>query len=103
MDINYFISEKELIKVLMFGFAAILGMTYAYVSKWANSDDLSISLSKYLFGDKRAVVRALSTLGVLCVGAGGLSYLDTLSGFNIFVAGAGIGFLVPGRLENGKI
>jgi hypothetical protein len=85
----------ELIKVGMFGFAAILGMVYAYVSKWANSTDYSITLGKYLFGDTRAVVKALSTLGVLCVGAGGLSYLDTLTGFNIWVAGAGIGYLVP--------
>jgi hypothetical protein len=96
------IAEAELIKVAMFGFAAILGMLYAYINKWANSTDYSITLGKYLFGDKRAVVRALSTLGVLCVGAGGLSYLDTLSGFNIWVAGAGIGYLVPGRLENAK-
>ena len=90
----------ELIKVAMFGFAAILGMLYAYISKWANSTDYSITLGKYLFGDKRAVVKALSTLGVLCVGAGGLDYLDTLNGFNIFVAGCGIGYLVPGRIEN---
>ncbi len=89
------IAEAELIKVAMFGFAAILGMLYAYINKWANSTGYSITLGKYLFGDKRAVVRALSTLGVLCVGAGGLSYLDTLSGFNIWVAGAGIGYLVP--------
>lgn len=95
LDINYFIGQTELIKVCMFGFAAILGMLYAYISKWANSSDLTVSLSRYLFGDKRAVVRALSTLGILCVGAGGLSYLDTLSGFNIFVAGAGVGYLVP--------
>ncbi len=79
----------------MFGFAAILGMLYAYVSKWANSTDYSITLGKYLFGDKRAVVKALSTLGVLCIGAGGLDYLDSLNGFNIWVAGAGIGYLVP--------
>jgi hypothetical protein len=85
----------ELVKVGMFGFAAILGMLYAYVNKWANSTDYSITLGKYLFGDTRAVVKALSTLGVLCVGAGGLSYLDTLTGFNIWVAGAGIGYLVP--------
>ena len=90
----------ELIKVGMFGFAAILGMLYAYISKWANSTDYSITLGKYLFGDKRAMVKALSTLGVLCIGAGGLSYLDTLTGFNIWVAGAGIGYLVPGRMEN---
>ena len=100
LDINYFIGQTELIKVCMFGFAAILGMLYAYINKWANSTDYSITLSKYLFGDKRAVVRALSTLGVLCVGAGGLSYLDTLTGFNIFVAGAGMGYLVPGRLDH---
>jgi hypothetical protein len=100
MDINYFIDQKELIKICMFGFAAILGMLYAYVSKWANSIDYSITLGKYLFGDKRAVVKALSTLGVLCVGAGGLSYLDTLTGFNIFVADAGIGYLVPGRMPD---
>lgn len=101
IELNQVIDQKKLIKVLMFGFAAILGMIYAYVSKWANSTDYSITLGKYLFGDKRAVVRALSTLGVLCVGAGGLSYLDTLTGFNIFVAGCGIGYLVPGRLEHG--
>ena len=101
MNINDLIGTQEMIKVGMFGFAAILGMLYAYISKWANSTDYSITLSKYLFGDKRAVVRALSTLGILCVGAGGLSYLDTLTGFNIFVAGAGIGYLVPGRLDHG--
>lgn len=99
MNINDLIGTQEMIKVGMFGFAAILGMLYAYINKWANSTDYSISLSKYLFGDKRAVVRALSTLGVLCVGAGGLSYLDTLTGFNIFVAGAGIGYLVPGSVD----
>lgn len=96
-----FIDTPEMIKVGMFGFAAILGMLYAYVSKWANSTDYSITLGAYLFNDKRAVVRALTMLGVLCVGAGGLSYLDTLTGFNIFVAGAGIGYLVPGRLSHG--
>lgn len=95
------INTPEMIKVAMFGFAAILGMLYAYISKWANSDDYGVSLMMYLFGDQRAVVRALSTLGVLCVGAGGMDYLDTLSGFNIFVAGAGIGYLVPGRIEHG--
>ncbi len=99
--INTFIDQTELIKVCMFGFAAVLGMLYAYVSKWANSTDYSITLGKYLFGDTRAVVRSLTTLCVLCIGAGGLDYLDTLNGFNIFVAGAGIGYLVPGRLDHG--
>lgn len=93
--ITTFIDQAELIKICMFGFSAILGMLYAYVSKWANSTDYSITLCNYLFGDKRAIVKAFSTLIILCVGAGGLNYLDTLNGFNIWVAGLGIGYLVP--------
>lgn len=96
---NEYIDTQEAIKTAMFGFAAILGMLYAYISKWANSKDYSMTLGMYLFGDKKAVVKALTTLGVLCIGAGGLDYLDTLTGFNIFVAGAGIGYLVPKTVE----
>ena len=102
MNIADYIDSAEAIKVFMFGFAALLGMLYAYVNKWSSSKDYSVTLGMYLFGDKKAVVKALTTLGVLCVGAGGLDYLDTLTGFNIFVAGAGIGFLVPQTVEQNK-
>ena len=85
----------ELIKVGAFGFAAFLGMAYAYTKKWAKLEDSSIGWWKYMFGDIRKTFHAFSTLGILCVGAGGMNYLDTLAGFDIFVAGAGIGYLVP--------
>ena len=100
MNIVDYIDTAEAIKVFMFGFAALLGMLYAYVNKWSSSKDYSVTLGMYLFGDKKAVVKALTTLGVLCVGAGGLDYLDTLTGFNIFVAGASIGFLVPKTVDD---
>jgi len=96
---NEYIDTQEAIKIAMFAFAAIQGMLFAYTNKWANSKDYSVTLGMYLFGDKKAVVKALTTLGVLCIGAGGLDYLDTLSGFNIFVAGASIGYLVPQTVE----
>ncbi|PSJ15864.1 hypothetical protein C7H79_16715 [Nitrosomonas supralitoralis] len=96
------ISEGEAIRLFMFAFASILGMLFAYVNRWANSDSKE-TLKSYLFGDPKAVVKAFSTLFMLWAGAGGLSYLDTLTGFNIFLAGAGIGYLVPQTVEKREV
>lgn len=96
--IDLLLGREDAAKLLMFASASILGMLLVYVNKWANSDSKS-SLASYLFGDHKAVVKAFSTLFMLWAGAGGLSYLDTLTGFNILLAGAGIGYLVPQTAE----
>lgn len=103
--INLLIEKDEAIRLCMFAFASILGMLFAYVNKWAHGDSKS-SLGSYLFGDPKAVVKAFSTLFMLWAGAGGMSYLDTLTEFNIFLAGAGIGYLVPqtaDKKESGNV
>lgn len=100
--ISEYIDTVQAIKIGMFGFAGLIGMLFAYVNRWANSDSTA-TLRSYLFGNPKAVVKAISTLVILCIGAGGLAYLDTLSGFNIFVAGAGIGFLVPKTVDQRRI
>ena len=46
-----------------------------------------------------AISPQLTTFVAMCVGAGGLSYLDTLSINQIIIAGAGIGLLVPQTVE----
>lgn len=90
-----------MVKSMTFAFSALLGMIYAYYRKWSESD-LMISVWTYMFGNPHAIGRALTTLIALCVGAGGLDYLEPLSLNQIFLAGAGIGLLVPQTVENRK-
>lgn len=96
--LDLLVDKESAVRIGMFAIASIVGMLFAYVNRWANGDSQA-SLTSYLFGDKKAIVKAYSTLFMLWAGAGGLSYLDTLTGFNILLAGAGIGYLVPQTLE----
>lgn len=88
----------DIVRIGLFALSGLLGMLFAYYRSWAWGDK-TIDLWVYMFGDSHAVGRALTTLAAMCAGAGGLSYLDTLTTQQIVIAGLGIGLLVP---ENAK-
>lgn len=87
-------------KMMLFAGSGIIGMLFSYYRRWS-WDHGDVSLFSYLFGDWHAVGRAVTTLILLCAGAGGLSYLQTLSFDQIVVAGFGLGLIVPDK-ANGK-
>jgi hypothetical protein len=88
------IAEAELIKVAMFGFAAILGMASAYTMKWSQEAYKTTGWFRYMCNPPE-IGKALVTLFTMCMAAGGLDYLESLRGIHILIAGAGIGYLVP--------
>ena len=88
-----------LVKAGLFVLAGLNGMLFAYYRKWSY-DEGAQSLRGYMFGDFHAVGRAITTLLAMCVGAGGLSYLDVMTTTQILIAGAGIGLLVPENVKN---
>lgn len=92
------ISLRDIIKFLLFGFAAFIGMFIAYIVEYSKVSR-TIGLWEYLTGNKQAKWRALVALGTYCIGAGSLDYLDTLEGMKLLIAGAGIGFLVPQKTQ----
>ncbi len=97
--INTFIDETELIKICMFGTASILGAIAAYTIKWADGPYKTISWSSYMWNPP-VIAKSLITIWTLCLGAGGIDYLDSLRGIHVFISGAGVGYLVPGKVEN---
>ena len=85
---------KELIRVLMFGFAAFLGIVAAYTMRWSEDAYKTTTWFRYMYNPP-AAGRAIVTLFTMCLAAGGLDYLESLRGIHILIAGAGIGYLVP--------
>ena len=92
--ISEVIDQNELIRISMFGFAAILGMGAAYTIRWSEGAYKTTLWVHYMF-DPPGMARAFVTLFTLCLAAGGLDYLESLRGIHILIAGAGIGYLVP--------
>ena len=99
--IENYIDIAEAVKIILFVASGLFGMSFAYCRKWAHTDT-GAGLFMYMFGDERATMRAITTFVAMCVGAGGLSYLDTLTINQIIIAGAGIGLLVPQTVEQNK-
>ena len=99
--IENYIDIAEAVKIILFVASGLFGMSFAYCRKWAHTDT-GAGLFMYMFGDERATMRVITTFVAMCVGAGGLSYLDTLTINQIIIAGAGIGLLVPQTLEQSK-
>lgn len=87
--------KEEAIRIGLFVASSVIGMLFAYYRKWSFEMPGGIGLFRYIFGDPHAIGRALTTLTAMCVGAGGLSYLDSLTASQILIAGASIGLLVP--------
>ena len=76
--IENYIDIAEAVKIILFVASGLFGMSFAYCRKWAHTDT-GAGLFMYMFGDERATMRAITTFVAMCVGAGGLSYLDTLT------------------------
>jgi hypothetical protein len=89
-------------KMIMFAMSGLIGMLFSYYRRWSWLSE-KVSLFSYLFGDWHAVGRALTTLILLCAGAGGLAYLQTLSIEQIIIAGFGLGLVVPDKVENAGV
>ena len=90
----------ELHPVLSFSGAGVLGMTFAYFRIWSYEHE-DKTLAQFFFGDLHAIGRAVTTLGLLVAGAGGLDYLSAMSQHQIIVAGFSLGLIVPERVKNG--
>ena len=88
--------------MVIFAGSALAGMGFAYYRKWS-WEALDINFSTYAFGDKHALGRAVTTLGVLLAAAGSLDYLSSMTVNQLLVAGAGIGFMVPNNVEAEKL
>lgn len=101
MNITDYIDTSEAIKFGMFVLAGITGMIYAYYRKWS-FEMANVGLIAYMFGDAHATGRALTTFLAMCAGAGGLSYLDTLTTSQIVIAGGAIGLMVPQTVDKQK-
>ncbi|MBY0475398.1 MAG: hypothetical protein K2Q13_10125 [Nitrosomonas sp.] len=96
--IDLFVDKESAARFSLFAASSIIGMLFAYINRWAEGDSKA-TLGIYLWGDKKAVVKAVTALFMLWSGAGGLSYLDGLTGFKILLAGFGIGYLVPQTVD----
>jgi len=94
--------DPELIeKIGLFAGCGVVGMIFGYYRRWSY-DKQGIGLFNYMFGDGHAVGRAITTLIILCAGAGSFDYLDNLTVQQIIVAGAGLGLLVPEKADKEK-
>lgn len=88
----------QITRFLIFAVSGILGMIFAYSNIWAESTSPK-RWHEFMFGDKKACFKALAAFAVICAGAGGLSYLEPLSGFQLFLAGITMGYLVPAKVK----
>ena len=92
----------ELQPSLIFSAAGVIGMAFSYFRIWSYEYE-HLTLAQFFFGDPRATGRAITTLGLLIAGAGGLDYLSAMTHHQIIIAGFSLGLIVPERVKNGKI
>ena len=85
--------------ILLFSGAGVLGMAFSYLRIWSYEYE-HLTLAQFFFGDPHATGRAVTTLGLLIAGAGGLDYLNAMSQHQIIVAGFSLGLIVPERVKN---
>lgn len=93
---------QEVYQILLFVGSGILGMLYAYCWKWVELKD-SPSLISFLFGNKKETLKVLLVFISTIAGTVGLDYLSTLSTFQILLAGAGLGLLIPQKVAEKSI
>jgi len=89
----------ELQPSLIFSAAGVIGMAFSYFRIWSYEYG-DLTLAQFFFGDPHATGRAVTTLGLLIAGAGGLDYLSAMSQHQIIVAGFSLGLIVPERVKN---
>jgi hypothetical protein len=95
--LGYQYSLPALDGMLLFMIAGFVGMAVGYYRRWSYKS--SEPFTEYAFGDMHAFGRAITTLLLMCMGAGGLEYLEAMTDMQILIAGAGIGFTVPEKAE----
>ena len=88
--------------IWIFAAAGVAGMLFAYLRIWSYEYE-HLTLAQFFFGDPHATGRAITTLGLLIAGAGGLDYLSAMTHHQIIIAGFSLGLIVPERVKNGKI
>lgn len=96
------LDKAEVLRISLFVASGLIGMAYSYYRKWS-FEEVNKGLFFYMFGDMHAFGRAITTFVAMCAGAGGLSYLDSLTITQIIIAGAGIGLLVPQTVDQKKV
>ena len=87
-----------MIKLMHFIIPGIFGMIYAYAWRWVEKVK-DKSLSQYLFGDKRALIKAILVFIASCAGMLSLDYLSMLDNLHLMIAGLGLGLLIPDKVE----
>lgn len=92
----------ELQPTLIFSAAGVTGMIFAYLRIWSYEYE-HLTFAQFFFGDPHATGRAVTTLGLLIAGAGGLDYLSTMTHHQLIIAGFSLGLIVPERVKNGKV
>ena len=90
----------ELQPVFIFSAAGVVGMAFAYFRIWSYEYE-HLSFAEFFFGDPHATGRAVTTLGLLIAGAGGLDYLSAMTHHQLIIAGFSLGLIVPERVKNG--
>jgi hypothetical protein len=88
--------------ILLFSGAGVIGMIFAYLRIWSYEYE-HLTFAQFFFGYPHATGRAITTLGLLIAGAGGLDYLSVMTHHQIIIAGFSLGLIVPERVKNGKI
>lgn len=91
------IPEDYVLQASTFIGSGLLGMLYAYAWQWSSTPSTK-SIAQYLFGDSKALIRALLVFISMCAGTISLSYLENLDTIQTIVAGIGIGLLVPSNV-----
>ena len=91
--------EAVALSGLIFVLAGLMGTCFAYLRRWAFSDD-TVPLKAYFFADGKAIARALTTLGIACAAIGGFQYFEVMTPGQVIVAGIGVGIMIPERVES---
>lgn len=92
------INSPLLDNLLLFITSGVLGIIYAYSWKWVELTN-GITYTKYMFGDKKEVIKIALVFISLCIGTLSLNYLEAMNAIQIIVAGASMGFLVPQKIK----
>lgn len=88
-----------LVKSLHFVIPGIFGMLYAYMWRWVDKEKTK-TLYQYLFGDKKAFVKAILVFIASCAGVLTMDYLNLLDNTHLMLAGLGLGLLIPQKVED---
>lgn len=92
------IDDVLLYKALHFVVPGLFGMLYAYLWRWVDKEKTR-TLYQYLFGDKKATIKALLVFAASCTGVLTMQYLTQLDTIHLMVAGLGLGLLIPQKVE----